>query len=221
MSVEQERPRSRRKVRSRPRGPAKTDQRRCKGEATRRRILDAAMLIVAQEGYHAATHQRIARAAGLVRTAINYHFPDPDQLSEALVLHLHRLRAERVAATVDAPEVSNSHSSAIEAYWALLRETPFVAMAELECCARTDHDLRARLAAARCSSALDGDHRPAVDPPAGVGPNLDRLSVYLLEGLARGVGHGGGGVLERRVLGILKRAAEEARELEPLHSQPF
>ncbi|WP_310541040.1 helix-turn-helix domain-containing protein [Phenylobacterium sp.] len=206
MSVEQERPRSRRTMRSRPRPWAKTDQRRCKGEATRGRILDAAMLIVAQEGYHAATHQRIARAAGLVRTAINYHFPDRDQLSEALILHLRRLRAERVAAMVGAPE--HSHGSAIEAYWALLRETPFVATAELECCARTDPDLRARLAAVRCSSALDGDQTPAV------GPNLDRLSMYLLEGLARGGGHEGEAFLERRGLGILKRAAEEARELE-------
>ena len=168
------------------------------------------MLIVAEEGYHAATHQRIARAAGLVRTAINYHFPDPDLLSEALVLHLHRLRAERVAATVGAPELDKSHSSSIEAYWALLRETPFVAMAELECCARTDQNMRAHLAAARCSSALNGDQTPAV------GANLDRLSVYLLEGLARGVGHEGDAFLERRVLGILKRAAEEARELEPV-----
>lgn len=206
MWLEQEQPRSRRTMRSRPRRPANSDLRLRKGEATRRRILDAAMRVVAEEGYHAATHQRIAEAAGLVRTAINYHYPDPDRLSEALVLHLCRLRAERVAATVGAPEVSGGYSSAIEAYWVLLRETPFVAIAELECCARTDPDLRARLAAARCSSALDGT--PAV------GPSLDPLSVYLLEGLARGVGHEGEVFLERRVLGILKRAAEEARELE-------
>lgn len=207
MWLEQEDPRSRRTMRSRPRRPADTVRRLRKGEATRRRILDAAMLVVAEEGYHAATHQRIAEAAGLVRTAINYHFPDPDLLSESLVLHLYRLRAERVAATVDAPEVDGGYGSAIEAYWALLRETPFVAIAELECCARTDPALRARLAAARCWSALDGDQTPAVNPPAEVGPNLDRLSVYLLEGLARGVGHEGGAVLARRVLGILKCAA--------------
>lgn len=186
------------------------DLRLRKGEATRRRILDAAMLVVAEEGYHAATHQRIAEAAGLVRTAINYHFPDPDRLSEALVLHLYRLRAERVAATVGAPEVSGGYSSAIEAYWVLLREAPFVAIAELECCARTDPALRARLVAARGSSAPDGSQTPTVDLPASVGPNLDRLSVYVLEGLARGVGQEGGADLERRVFGILKRAARRS-----------
>lgn len=210
MWLEQEQPRLRRKMRSRPRRPSSTDLRLRKGDATRRRILDAAMLVVAEEGYHAATHQRIAEAAGLVRTAINYHFPDPELLSEALVLHLYRLRAERVAATVGAPEVSGGYSSAIEAYWVLLRETPFVAIAELECCARTDPDLRARLAAARCSSALNEGQTPAVEP------SLDPLSVYLLEGLARGLGHEGEAFLERRVLGMLKRAAEEARELEPV-----
>lgn len=163
------------------------------------------MRIVAEEGYHAATHQRIAEAAGLVRTAINYHFPEPERLSEALVLHLYRLRAERVAATAGGPEASGGHGSAIEAYWRLLQETPFVAIAELECCARTDHGLRARLTAARRSSAPDG--APAF------GPNLDRLSVYLLEGLARGLG---GAFLEGRVLGFLQRAAEEARESAPV-----
>lgn len=210
MWLEQEEPRSRRTMRSRPRRPANTVRRLRKGEATRRRILDAAMLVVAEEGYHAATHQRIAEAAGLVRTAINYHFLDPDRLSEALVLHLYRLRAERVAATVGAPEVSGGCSSAIEAYWALLRETPFVAIAELECCARTDPGLRARLVAARGSSTPDGSQTPTVDLPASAGPNLDRLSVYVLEGLARGVGQEGGAELERRVLGILERAARRS-----------
>ena len=193
--------------RSAPSQPANSVRRLAKGEATRRRILDAAMRVVAEEGYHAATHQRIAEASGLVRTAINYHYPEPDRLSEALVLHLYRLRAERVAAVVGAPEVNDGGSSIIEAYWRLLREIPFVAIAELECCARTDHALRARLAAARWSSVQDGEQAPE-----GCGPNLDRLSVYVLEGLARGLGHQDGTLLERRVLGLLKRVVAESGE---------
>ena len=207
MWLEQAPPRPRQTRRSAPSRPANTVRRLAKGEATRRRILDAAMRVVAEEGYHAATHQRIAEASGLVRTAINYHYPEPDRLSEALVLHLYRLRAERVATMFGAPEVNDGGSSIIEAYWRLLRETPFVAIAELECCARTDRALRARLAAARRSSVRDGDQASADS-----GLSLDRLSVYVLEGLARGLGHQDGAFLERRVLGMLKRVIEEGGE---------
>ena len=194
MWAEQYRPRPRRAPAPKPRRAIKAIRRSTKGDATRRRILDAAMLIVADEGYHAATHQRIAEAAGLVRTAINYHFLDPDSLADALVDHLYRLKAERMLAVIGASSLDDHSASAIEAYWALLQEPPFVAIAELECCARTDAALRARLASAK-------GRRP---PSGGEDSGLHGLSLCLLEGMARGgVQHDGA----RRLLDLLKRGA--------------
>lgn len=192
MWIEQQRPRPSRTLTAQPRRAVRAVRRSTKGDATRRRILDAAMAVVADEGYHAATHQRIAQAAGLVRTAINYHFPDQDSLADALVDHLHRLKAERVAAAIGR-SLDDHPTLAIEAYWALLQETPFVAIAELECCARTDAALRDRLAAAR-------ERRP---PPALEDGGLHGVSLRLLEDMARGgTQHDGA----HRLLDLLKRA---------------
>ncbi|WP_421930716.1 TetR/AcrR family transcriptional regulator [Phenylobacterium sp.] len=192
MWIEQQRPRPRATLTAQPRRAVRAVRRSSKGDATRRRILDAAMAVVADEGYHAATHQRIAQAAGLVRTAINYHFPDQDSLADALVDHLHRLKAERVAAVIGG-SLDDHPTLAIEAYWALLQETPFVAIAELECCARTDAALRGRLAIAK-------ERRP---PPALEDDGLYGVSLRLLEGMARGgTQHDGA----HRLLDLLKRA---------------
>ena len=190
--MEQERPRQRRTLTSSPRRTVRAVRRSSKGDATRRRILDAAMAVVADEGYHAATHQRIAEAAGLVRTAINYHFPDPDILADAIVDHLHRLKAERLMAVIGR-SLDDHPTLAIEVYWALLQETPFVAIAELECCARTDAALRGRLAAAK-------ERRPA---PAVEDAGLCGVSLRLLDVMARGgTQHDGAD----RLLDLLKRA---------------
>ena len=162
------------------------------------------MAVVADEGYHAATHQRIAQAAGLVRTAINYHFPDQNSLADALVGHLHQLKAERMMAVMGG-SLEDHPAWAIEAYWALLQETPFVALAELECCARTDVGLRARLAAAggqpdRAEAGATALHRSPI-----LGPGLYGLSLCLLEGMARG---GARHAEARRLLDLLKPAAQ-------------
>lgn len=172
------------------------------------------MAVVADEGYHAATHQRIAQAAGLVRTAINYHFPDQNSLADALVGHLHRLKAERMVAVMGG---SLDPALAIEAYWALLQETPFVALAELECCARTDVGLRARLAAAggppdRAEAWATAPHRSSI-----LGSGLYGLSLCLLEGMARG---GARHAEARRLLDLLKPAAQVRDESLPFRWAP-
>src|SRR5947208_7146244 len=60
---------------------------------TRARILDAAMRLFAQIGYHAATNSMIADAARLTRGAMLYHFADREQLVEAAVVHIDIARA--------------------------------------------------------------------------------------------------------------------------------
>ncbi|HEY5677407.1 MAG TPA: TetR family transcriptional regulator, partial [Myxococcales bacterium] len=107
---------------------------------TRARILDAAMTLFAEVGYHAATNAVIAEAARLTRGAMLYHFPTREELVDAAVDHIERHRAklfERAAAGPPAPGV-DAAEHAIDVYWALLHELPFVAFAELEAAARTD-----------------------------------------------------------------------------------
>src|SRR5471030_535203 len=117
---------------------------------TRARILNAAMRLFAELGYHEATNPRIAQAASLTRGAMLYHFASRDELVEAAVQHIELARAAlfESAAQASAAPGQDASEAAIDAYWALLHETPFVAFAELEAAARTDAMLGARLAAA-------------------------------------------------------------------------
>lgn len=168
------------------------------------------MQIVADEGYHAATHQRIAQVAGLVRSAINYHFPDQTSLLDGLVGHLHRLKSARVKAAIPPLSAEGHPGLAIDAYWDLLQETPFVAFAELECCARTDEPLRMRLAAAqRLSTHGEAEGWPPASQqaPSHLGEGFHDLSRCLLEGMARGGITREKAILAQRALDLLKHAA--------------
>jgi AcrR family transcriptional regulator len=177
---------------------------------TRARILDAAMRLFAQVGYHAANNAMIADGARLTRGAMLYHFSTREELVEAAVTHIEIERArlfEQAAAStpgVDAAE------HAIDAYWSLLHETPFIAFAELEAAARTDPMLRERLAAAQ--SAFDraqvGDRFGAL-AQAGADPRFQTsrdLGRFLLEGLARGAMTYDETQRRERLLAVVKRA---------------
>jgi TetR/AcrR family transcriptional regulator len=54
------------------------------GDQTRKRILEAAERLFAQGGFHATSVDRIARAAGVNKALIYYHFTDKSALVEAL-----------------------------------------------------------------------------------------------------------------------------------------
>ena len=60
---------------------------------TRARILDAAMRLFAEMGYHAATNGHIADAAKLTRGAMLYHFATREELVEAAIAHIEVARA--------------------------------------------------------------------------------------------------------------------------------
>ena len=155
------------------------------------RILDAAMRLFAEVGYHAANNALIAEAAKLTRGAMLYHFATREELVEAAIAHIELARARLFedAARVSAAPGQDASEAAIDAYWALLHEAPFTAFAELEAAARTDPMLAGQLAAAQ--SAFDhaqvGD-RFAGLAQAGADPRFQTsrdLGRFLLEGLAR------------------------------------
>ena len=64
-----------------------------KSQRTRARILDAAMRLFAEIGYHAASNAVIADAAQLTRGAMLYHFATREELVEAAVAHIDLARA--------------------------------------------------------------------------------------------------------------------------------
>ena len=184
---------------------------------TRARILDAAMKLFAEIGYHAATNGRIADAAKLTRGAMLYHFATREELVEAAVTHIELARARLFEEAAHASAAPNSRGSgqdaseaAIDAYWALLHEAPFVAFAELESAARTEPMLRARLAAAQVAfdRAQVGD-RFAGLAQAGADPRFQTsrdLGRFLLEGLARGAMTYDEAARRERLLAVVKRA---------------
>jgi AcrR family transcriptional regulator len=180
---------------------------------TRTRILDAAMSLFAEVGYHAATNAVIAEAATLTRGAMLYHFPTREELVEAAIAHIELQRAklfERAASAPPAPGV-DAAEHAIDVYWSLLHEVPFVAFAELEAAARTDPMLRERLAGAQ--SAFDhaqmGGDRIGALVQAGADPRFQAsrdLGRFLLEGMARGSMTYEVDARRERLLAVIKRA---------------
>jgi AcrR family transcriptional regulator len=161
-----------------------------KSRRTRVRILEAAMRLFAEVGYHTATNALIAGAAKMTRGAMLYHFPTREALVEAAIEHIHaeRLALFDAAATSPPPGI-DATTQAIVAYWTLLSAPPFVAFAELEAVARTDAMVRERLAPAQAAfdQAQVGAPFSAL-AQAGQGPRLQAsrdLARFLLEGLAR------------------------------------
>lgn len=183
-----------------------------KSRRTRARILAAATRLFAQVGYHTATNAMIAQAADLTRGAMLYHFATREDLVEATVAHIETERArlfEQAASAPTAPGVDASEH-AIDAYWALLHEIPFIAFAELEAAARTDPMLRLRLAVAQTAfdHAQVGDRFLAL-AQAGHDPRFQAsrdLGRFLLEGLAKGTMTYDEAARRERLLAVVKRA---------------
>lgn len=178
---------------------------------TRARILDSAMTLFAEIGYHAANNARIAEAADLTRGAMLYHFGSREELVEAAIGHIQTLRnALFEAAAQDIAPGEDVSEHAIESYWQLLHTVPYIAFAELEAVARTDPTVRACLASAQEAfdrAQIGGQSTAMVN--AGVGPRFQTtrdLARFMLEGLARGGVTYDQEARTERLLTVIKRA---------------
>ena len=155
---------------------------------TRRRILDAAMRLFAERGYHASSNADVAEAAGLTRGAMLYHFPTREDLVEAAIDHIQQRRTEAFEAAAREQAEGDATDQAIDAYWELLHQAPFKAFAELEAVARTDPDLARRIAPAQ--AAFDHAQIGSLSGLLLAGPGARfqtgrDLARFMLEGLAR------------------------------------
>jgi AcrR family transcriptional regulator len=180
-----------------------------KSRRTRTRILDAAMRMTVELGYHEATNARISEAAGITRGAMLYHFPTREELVAATIAHIQSLRMRRLKEVgLERPAGADPAEHAIDAYWSLLDEPAFVAFAELEAVARTDAMVRERLLAAQAEFDLAHiGEQPIVagDTAARLQTGRD-LARFLLEGLSRARLTYEWDERTERLLAVIKRA---------------
>lgn len=169
------------------------------------------MRLFASMGYHATSNAMIADAARLTRGAMLYHFPTREDLVEAAIAHIEAARARlfEQAASPAASLAVDATEQAIDAYWSMLQETPFLAFAELEAAARTDPMLRQRLAAAQeaFDRAQVGGFGALAQAGADARFQTSRdLGRFLLEGLAKGAMTYDEDARRERLLAVVKRA---------------
>lgn len=183
-----------------------------KAHRTRTRILDTALRLFAEAGYHATTNGVIAQATGLTRGAMLYHFSSRDVLVAAVIAHIEQERAGLLAAAAWPPASgADASDHAIDSYWALLQTPPFLAFTELEAAARTDPSLAEQLEAAQSAfdhAQLGGDRFGAM-VQAGADPRFQTsrdLGRFLLEGLAKGSMTYDQAARRDRLLAVVKRA---------------
>ena len=182
------------------------------------------MRLFAGVGYHAATNSVIADAAHLTRGAMLYHFATREELVEAAVGHiaLNRARLFEQAASGSVARGVDAAEHAIDLYWSMLHEVPFLAFAELEAVARTDPMLDTRLAGARGEfdrAQLAGDRFGAM-VQAGADPRFQTsrdLGRFLLEGLSKGSMTYDEVARRERLLSVIKRAVRMLNRKGDLH----
>src|SRR5215472_15702197 len=130
---------------------AATPRRRTQAErrdATRSRLLEATVQCLADLGYAGTTTTEVARWAGLSRGAQLHHFGTRAEMVTAGVEHLHRrLLHEFRAAMASLPAGADPLDASIDVIWGLYASPLTMAWMELSLAARTDEDLRQRMAA--------------------------------------------------------------------------
>ncbi len=113
-----------------------------KSQATRTRILEAAIECLATVGYHATSTTTVAKQAGLTRAAMLYHFPNRMALIEAVVKYVTRRRVEiQEEVQVDLPRDEFFNRTSLDSQWEQLQTREFFAFSELAMASRTDAEL--------------------------------------------------------------------------------
>jgi len=111
--------------------------------ATRGRLLDAALDVLAEQGYTATTTAEVAKRAGVSGGAQLHRFPTNAERLAAAVEHLYaRRRAEFRAAVAAMPDGVDRVDSSVDLLWSMFSGPTFPAWLELQVAARTDAELR-------------------------------------------------------------------------------
>ncbi len=127
-----------------PRSPRRSQE--VRSALTRARILDAALLCLAERGYAGTTTTAIAERAGVSRGAQLHHFPTRQELLAAAVQHLYAALPETFLTGFAAlpPDADRIHA-ALALLWEIYLDPTLIAVSELQMAARTDRALREAL----------------------------------------------------------------------------
>jgi AcrR family transcriptional regulator len=135
-----------------PARPRRTQQER--REETRRRLLDATITVLVEQGYARLTTVEVAKRAGVSQGAVFTHFDTKADLLCAAVEHLFpRLIQDYLAGLGGLPHGRDRISAAVQMLWIIFQRPELQAAIELYVAARTDPELQAALA------AMEGPHR--------------------------------------------------------------
>jgi AcrR family transcriptional regulator len=114
--------------------------------SSRRRILDAVVLCLAERGYVGTTFPEVLARAGLSNGALWRHFPSKAELMAAAALHAE----EQIAGAVDAEALrafgpERRLDAAVDHFWHSAHTPAFQALIELLRASRSDAELAAQL----------------------------------------------------------------------------
>ncbi|MGO9489829.1 MAG: TetR/AcrR family transcriptional regulator [Solirubrobacteraceae bacterium] len=115
--------------------------------STRQALLDATIACLVEDGYASTTTSRVAERAGLSRGAHLHHFQTRQALLAAAMEHLAERRGEQLlAAAKGLPEGRERLAKALDLLWSGYASPLYQAALDLWTHARTDPELRERLA---------------------------------------------------------------------------
>ncbi|WP_432826118.1 TetR/AcrR family transcriptional regulator [Dactylosporangium sp. CA-092794] len=96
-----------------------------RSEASRRAILDAAIKIIASDGYRRVTFDRIGQETGMSRGLVGYHFRSKVRLMEAVVTDIReRMAADLAAAGLGSTDGLQSIITQLDMYMDRLQHRP-------------------------------------------------------------------------------------------------
>jgi len=115
--------------------------------STRQALLDATIACLMEDGYASTTTSRVAERAGVSRGAHLHHFQTREALMAAAMEHLAERRGEQLlAAAQKLPAGRERIARGLDLLWASYASPLYQAALDLWTHARTDPDLRERLA---------------------------------------------------------------------------
>jgi AcrR family transcriptional regulator len=176
---------------------------------TRALLLDAALDCLAELGYAGTTTTVVAERAGVSRGAELHHFPTRAALVAAAVQHLYARLTEEYRRGFEriAPEADRVRA-ALDLLWSLFVKPRYAAILELFVAARTDRELRQKLAPVSARHEANVFRLAHQYFPAAAGDSRFSAALSLILDAMQGM------AIARFVHG---RSADEPRRLQAMH----
>jgi len=131
------------------------EPKQARSHATRRRLLDAAVQVLVEEGYAGISASTVARRAGVSRGAHQHHFANRQTLVVESVRHMSARELEALQERIAAlPHGESRVAGALDFIFEMYSGTFFAAILELSLAARREPELRTAIADEERSMSL-------------------------------------------------------------------